>query len=67
MHDWAGYVKNIALSMFDQFDHFTFEGVRGPGWQGDIAINEVSIRNCGGGGGGECGECLFVITSPIVI
>ena len=53
--------------MFDQFDHFTFEGVRGPGWQGDIAINEVSIRNCGGGGGGECGECLFVITSPIVI
>lgn len=29
----------------------TFEGIRGPGWQGDIAIDEVSIKGCGGGGG----------------
>ena len=55
----------------------TFEGIRGPGWQGDIAIDEVSIKGCGGGGGeggagsigcgGGCGEYLFAITSPIVM
>ena len=32
-----------------------FEGVRGKSWQGDIAIDEVKIENCGGGGGGEGG------------
>ena len=59
--------------------HFqvTFEGIRGPDWQGDIAIDEVSIKGCGGGGGeggvgsigggGGCGEYLFAITSPIVM
>ena len=30
-----------------------FEGVRGNGWQGDIAIDEIKIVNCGGGGQGE--------------
>ena len=33
-----------------------FEGIRGKSWQGDIAIDEVKIENCGGGGGGEGGE-----------
>ena len=89
MRDFVGYVVNIFLSLFDQrcfFSHLyfkwlyfqvTFEGIRGPGWQGDIAIDEVSIKSCGGGGGGGgaggsggeggCGECLFAVTSPIVM
>ena len=33
-----------------------FEGIRGKSWQGDIAIDEVKIENCGGGEGGEGGE-----------
>ena len=59
--------------------HFqvTFEGIRGPDWQGDIAIDEVSIKGFGGdageggaggsGGGGGCGEWLFAVMSPIVM
>lgn len=25
-----------------------FEAIRGPSWQGDIAIDDVSVGNCGG-------------------
>ncbi|XP_015768782.1 PREDICTED: MAM and LDL-receptor class A domain-containing protein 1-like [Acropora digitifera] len=52
----------------------TFEGIRGPGWQGDIAIDEVSIKGCGGGsgeggaggngGGGGCGTPPLPNTPP---
>ena len=44
-----------------------FEGVRGTSWQGDIAVDDVKIENCGGGGGGGgCGMSLsqFAMTFP---
>ena len=71
---------SLAFSHLDfNWLHFqvTFEGIRGPGWQGDIAIDEVSIKGCrgdageggagGSDGGGGCGECHFALTSPIVM
>lgn len=44
-----------------------FEGFRGTSWQGDIAVDDVKIENCGGGGsGGGCGMSLsqFAMTFP---
>ena len=44
------------LSFFTLCLQVVFEGVRGKGWQGDIAIDEIKIDNCGGGEeGGEGG------------
>ena len=46
--------KLCCLYLFTLFLQVVFEGVRGNGWQGDIAIDEIKIVNCGGGGeGGE--------------
>ena len=48
--------KLYCLDFFPLFLQVVFEGVRGNGWQGDIAIDEIKIVNCGGGGeGGEEG------------
>jgi len=46
----------IAISVTSPlFLQVGFEGVRGKGWQGDIAIDEIKIVNCGGGGEGGGG------------
>ena len=36
-----------------------FEGIVGRGYQSDIAIDEVTIETCGGGGGGHGGKLVF--------
>lgn len=45
----------LTFIFFTLFLQVGFEGIRGKGWQGDIAIDEVKIVNCGGGGGGAGG------------
>jgi len=39
----------------EQATSVVFEGIRGKSWQGDIAIDDVKIENCDGGGGGGGG------------
>ena len=43
---------------FCSFVQLTFEGIRGSSYTGDAAIDNVVLRECGGGGG--CGKFLNV-------